>query len=276
MSSTNYEPWNLAKGVEGFVWRAPYPRAQVLLQHGLGEYSERYVSQYSQLVPKLNSMGLDVYAFDLPGHGRSEGSRGLIDLQVAVDLHLKAREAIVSNKLPTVLYGHSLGGLITAGSVVRSSANIVGAVIGSSAMHQPSKGWERVLGKVMGSVAPNAPIPLPRPGLEALSRDPEIIRLAASDPMFYQGKAKNLVAKTVLEISDEVWGKVAQWKVPTLIMHGDKDTSTDHLAAIALHESIAAVDKELKLYPGAYHELLNDLVAAQALQDLTGWIQARV
>jgi alpha-beta hydrolase superfamily lysophospholipase len=94
--------------------------------------------------------------------------------------------------------------------------------------------------------------------------------------MFFQGKAKNLVAKTVLEISDEVWTKVSDWKVPTLIMHGDQDTSTDHLASIALYESIASVDKELKLYPGAFHELLNDLVAPQALQDLIGWIQARV
>ena len=48
------------------------------------------------------------------------------------------------------------------------------------------------------------------------------------------------------------------------------------LKVLYVHESIAAVDKELKLYPGAYHELLNDLVAAEALQDLTGWIQARV
>jgi alpha-beta hydrolase superfamily lysophospholipase len=128
----------------------------------------------------------------------------------------------------------------------------------------------------MGRIAPNAPIPLPRPGLEALSRDPEVIRIAASDPMFFQGKAKNLVAKTVLEISDEVWAKVADWKVPTLVMHGDKDTSTDHLAAIALYESIASVDKELKLYDGAFHELLNDLVAEEALADLIGWIQARV
>ncbi len=59
-------------------------------------------------------------------------------------------------------------------------------------------------------------------------------------------------------------------------MHGDKDTSTDHLASIALYESIASVDKELKLYPGAFHELLNDLVAEEALADLLGWIQARV
>lgn len=274
--SSLFEPWNIADGVVGFVWRAPFPKAQLLLQHGLGEYSERYVTQYSELIPKLNALGIDVYAFDLPGHGRSVGTRGLIDLQQAVSLHLKASELMASNKLPTVLYGHSLGGLITAGSLVRSSANAAAAVIGSSAMHQPSKGWERLLGGVMDRIAPNAPIPLPRPGLEALSRDPEVIRIAASDPMFFQGKAKNLVAKTVLEISDEVWTKVSDWKVPTLVMHGDKDTSTDHLASIALYESIASVDKELKLYPGAFHELLNDLVAHEALADLTGWIQARV
>ncbi|MCF8528887.1 MAG: lysophospholipase [Aquiluna sp.] len=274
MSDHAFETWNLESGIAGFIWRAESAKAQVLLQHGLGEYSKRYVNQYNALIPKLNDLGFDVYAFDLPGHGESDGARGLIDLQQGVDLHLKARAQM--GNLPTVLYGHSLGGLVTAGSVVRNFANIAGAVIGSSAMHQPSQAWERVLSSTLGKLLPNAPIPLPRPGLEALSRDQEVVDVAASDPMFFQGKAKNLVAKTVLEISDEVWSKVDSWKVPTLIMHGDKDTSTDHTASIALYESIGSVDKELKLYPGAYHELLNDLVKEDATADLTDWLLARV
>ena len=70
--------WDIKEDVAGYVWKAPSPRAQVLLQHGYGEYAERYINQYSGLIPKLNKNGFDVYAIDLPGHGNSKGERGLI------------------------------------------------------------------------------------------------------------------------------------------------------------------------------------------------------
>lgn len=275
MADLTHSEWLNVDGIASYKWRAESPRGQVLLQHGLGEYSTRYVDQYNALIPKLVDLGFDVYAFDLPGHGNSEGKRALIDLHKGIELHLRARDLMAGAKLPTFLYGHSLGGLVTAGSIIRNGDGISGAVIGSSALHLPSQGWERAVAGLMGTIAPNSPIPLPRPGLEALSRDPKVVAKAALDPMFFQGKAKNLVAKTVLQVSDEVWAKAASWQVPTLIMHGDKDTSTDHRASIKLYESIRARDKELAIYPGAFHELLNDLVKDEATEKLIGWIQAK-
>jgi alpha-beta hydrolase superfamily lysophospholipase len=276
MSNQSGFTFELAPDIAAFSWTVASPKAQLLLQHGLGEYSERYVEQYSQIVTQLNDLDIDVFAFDLPGHGRSDGERGLIDLQVGVWLHLQARELLASRNLPTVLYGHSLGGLITAGSINRNAANVAAAIIGSSALHLPSQGWERMLSQALGKLLPNAPMPLPRPGLEALSRDPEVVRKASVDPMFYQGKAKNLVAKSVIEVSDEIWGNTGNWKVPTLIMHGTADTSTDYKASVRLHEEIASVDKDLKIYEGAYHELLNDTIAEAATSDLLNWIKSRV
>lgn len=276
MSYQNRANFELAPDIATFSWTVESPKAQLLLQHGLGEYSERYVEQYNRLIPRLNELDIDVYAFDLPGHGKSDGERGLIDLQVGVWLHLQAREKLAASNLPTVLYGHSLGGLITAGSLNRSSANVAAAVIGSSALHLPSQGWERALSQALGKLLPNAPMPLPRPGLEALSRVQEVVDRAANDPLFFQGKAKNLVAKSVIEVSDEIWGNTGNWKVPTLIMHGTVDTSTDYKASVRLSQEIASVDKELKLYEGAYHELLNDTVADQATSDLLQWIKSRV
>jgi acylglycerol lipase len=59
-------------------------------------------------------------------------------------------------------------------------------------------------------------------------------------------------------------------------MHGTADTSTDYKASVRLSQEIASVDRELKLYEGAYHELLNDTIADQALVDLLDWITHRV
>ena len=47
MSEPN--PWVIEAPVAGYHWKAKNPKAQLLLQHGVAEYSERYVTQYSQL-----------------------------------------------------------------------------------------------------------------------------------------------------------------------------------------------------------------------------------
>ena len=267
--------WNIGADVAGYAWKAASPRGQVLLQHGYGEYAERYVTQYNDLIPKLNQNGLDVYAIDLPGHGNTAGERGLVDLHEAVSLHLQARSALPVG-LPTVLFGHSLGGLVTAASIVRERGNISAAIISASAMQTPSKRWERVLSKISTAIAPSGPMPLPRPGVEALTRDQELIKVIDADPMMFTGKAKNLVAKTVLEISDEVWAKTENWKVPTLIIHGNKDTSTNYLNSMALNEKILAPDRKLVIYPGGYHELLNDTIKDDVSADVFEWLLARV
>jgi alpha-beta hydrolase superfamily lysophospholipase len=188
--------------------------------------------------------------------------------------HLAARTAIEGD-LPTVLFGHSLGGLVTAASLVANPTGVVAAVLSSSAMQSPSKAWERILSKVVTAINPSGDMPLPRPGEEALTRDLELLKLIAADDRMYHGKARNLVAKTVLELSDFVWSKIDSWQTPTLIIHGDKDLSTNHLQSIALMEAIPAKDKTLKIYPGGFHELLNDLEKDKVEADVFDWLEAR-
>ena len=274
MSISKAKSWDIGTGVAGFVWDSQTPKANLLLQHGLGEYSERYVWQYNQLIPKLVAKGFNVYAIDLPGHGESIGERGLVDLNDALMHHLAARTAIAGD-LPTVLFGHSLGGLVTAASLVANPTGVVAAVLSSSAMQSPSKAWERILSKVVTAINPSGDMPLPRPGEEALTRDLELLKLIAADDRMYHGKARNLVAKTVLELSDFVWSKIDSWQTPTLIIHGDKDLSTNHLQSIALMEAIPAKDKTLKIYPGGFHELLNDLEKDKVEADVFDWLEAR-
>lgn len=275
MSISKAKNWDIGTGVAGFVWDSETPKANLLLQHGLGEYSERYVWQYNQLIPKLVAKGFNVYAIDLPGHGESIGERGLVDLNDALMHHLAARTAIVGD-LPTVLFGHSLGGLVTAASLVANPTGVTAAVLSSSAMQSPSKAWERILSKVVTAINPSGDMPLPRPGEEALTRDLELLKLIASDDRMYHGKARNLVAKTVLELSDFVWSKIDSWQTPTLIIHGDKDLSTSHIQSIALMDAIPAGDKTLKIYQGGFHELLNDLEKDKVEADLFEWLAKRI
>jgi len=275
MEQHSYPTWDLDLDVAAFCWRAKNPRANLLLQHGLGEYTTRYLTQYSELIPKLNELGFNVYGFDLPGHGFTRGERGLVDLNQAVELHLKARAAIPKD-FPLFLLGHSLGGLVTIGSIMKDQSGLVGAVISASAMQKPSSLFERVLSSLMVKLRPAAPMPLPRPGIEALTRDLQLLEIIDADPMMDKGKAKNLVAKTTLDVSDRVWTWAENWKLPVLFIHGDKDTSTDHKNSQALFKRINARDRTLLIYPGGYHELLNDTIKDEVLPAVLGWLRTRI
>ena len=274
MTELKPKPFVIDAPVAGYLFKAKKPKGQVLLQHGYGEYTQRYVSQYSNLIPKLVAKGFDVYGIDLEGHGNTAGERGLIDVELAVKHHLLARKPMPKN-LPTLLFGHSLGGLVTAGSIIEDQDNVAAAIISSSAMQTPSKLWERSLAKVMTAIAPSGPLPLPRPGIEALTRDQELLKIIDQDAEMFKGKAKNKVAKTTLKVSDQVWEKAGSWMVPTLFIHGDQDTSTNHENSITLHEAIGSKDKTLKIYQGGFHELLNDVISAEVEKDLFGWLDAR-
>jgi alpha-beta hydrolase superfamily lysophospholipase len=157
-----------------------------------------------------------------------------------------------------------------------NQGGIAAVVLSSSAIQAPSKLWERLLSKVATAINPSGEIPVPRPGEEALTRDLELLKVIAADDQMYHGKARNLVAKTVLELSDFVWSKVSSWQVPTLLIHGDKDLSTDHKQSIAIAKAMPAKDKTLRIYEGGYHELLNDLEKDKVEAELFDWLRAKI
>lgn len=85
------------------------PRLVIALIHGLGEHSGRY----EQWADFFCGEHIAFVAFDLRGHGLSEGKRGNINslktILSDVDLFLDKAGTLFPGK-PLLLYGHSLGG----------------------------------------------------------------------------------------------------------------------------------------------------------------------
>jgi alpha-beta hydrolase superfamily lysophospholipase len=267
--------WNTGTGLAGYFWPADQPRANLLLQHGLGEYAIRYETQYSQLVPKLQRLGFNVYAIDLPGHGNSAGPRAVVDLNRAVDQHLAARRLIPTD-VPLVLFGHSLGGLLTAGSVVTDPDGIAAAVIASSALQGKVNAVQRKLAGLLVKLNPTGRAPVKIGDARTLTRDQDLVQIILHDPMMFHGQPRVLSAATVIDVSDLVWQNASNFTVPTLIMHGTADLSTPYQQSQRLYEAIPASDKTLKIYPDATHELLNDIIHEQVERDLFDWLETQL
>jgi alpha-beta hydrolase superfamily lysophospholipase len=106
--------------------RTGEPRAAVVIHHGLADHSDRYAGFAERLV----HAGYAVWAFDMRGHGRSAGVRVRIDRVDDLLDDLDAFVALVADRepgRPIVLYGHSLGGLVTALYGIERSETGVGA-----------------------------------------------------------------------------------------------------------------------------------------------------
>jgi len=268
------EPWDIGTGVRGYHWRAPEARAALLLQHGYAEYAERYIERYNRLIPHLLGIGLDVYAFDMRGHGRSAGPRCVTDLGEAVEHHLTARRKLASAG-PVFLFGHSLGGLITAASVARDQEGVAAVVLSSPALHVKSNAVDRGLARTLVAVAPGIGVkpPTDPKGLSHLS---EQVRLFATDPMIYQGWVPARLGATLLAVAGYGWKRYTEWRAPTYIIHGTADTITDPEGSRRFAAMIRSADKRLDLIEGGYHELLNDTERDTVLEGILAWLRDRL
>src|SRR5690348_7450490 len=121
------------KGGLRLFWRA-YPaeegRIPVVVIHGFAEHSGRY----NEILQELHLNGFGALAFDLRGHGHSEGKRGFIerfddyvdDLNAAVEFAL---QRFKSNKV--IILAHSMGALVSTQFAHKTPEKILGMVLSS-------------------------------------------------------------------------------------------------------------------------------------------------
>jgi alpha-beta hydrolase superfamily lysophospholipase len=272
-TQSSVENWDFDRSLSGYVWRAPGARANLLLTHGFAEYAERYAAHYHGLVPKLNALGLDVYAFDLRGHGRSPGARGVTDLRDAVADHRAARKALFGK--PLFLFGHSLGGLVTAASVADDQSGVAGVILSAPALLISVPAHLRAIAGVVSLIAPSARV-APPIDVSGLSRIPEEIEAYRSDPMVSDPRVPAKTGATAIAVAERAWTRYPNWTAPVLILHGERDTATEPEGSKRFLSMIRSADKRLALYPDGRHELLNDLDRDAVMEMILEWLRRRM
>ena len=246
----------------------------LLLQHGFGEYARRYVERHGALIPRLLRLGVSVHAFDLRGHGHSPGRRALTDVDRCVTDHLAARRRLAGQPLPVLLMGHSLGGIVTATSVVRDASHVSGVILSSPALLVSANPLTRLFGRVVSTVAPALPVKrLPPSGI---SRIPEQVEAFVADPLIYHGGMPARLAASILFTSRDNWARYATWQAATLVLHGTADTFTEVEGSRRFVDVIASPDRTLHVVEGGYHELLNDLGAEETMSVVLRWVERRL
>lgn len=265
---------NLEPDLQAYAWYATNAHANVLIQHGYGECAERYLNENSALVRKLQKAGYNVFAFDMLGHGRSSGRIFNLDIAKSVRAHLSAR-AIIKNQtyLPVYLFGHSLGGLVSALSYLEEKENISGIILSSPMlMKRDSSIFIPIVGTV-AKIFPNFPL--------RYITDYKLYDVSYRKINYQKRKkishrivtARNLYNMLCFrkKIGDSIW----DWGIPTLIVHGCDDDLISPEHSKNFFKEIGSRDKQFIAVNGGRHELLNDRCSMAVLEYIFDWLNTR-
>lgn len=271
----------LSSGSIAHTWlpSSPTPyHGTVILQHGYAEYASRYLTSHHALISHLLATNYSVYALDLWGHGESPGTRGVVHIGRAVRDHIELR-ALVHEKepdRPVVLFGHSLGGLVTAGSVVAEASNVHCVVLTGPAFPNELPWPGRSVLGLLAATMPNVCVPRKAVPVEDLTRVSDEIEKYWNDDSFHKHGISFLLAVTALDVMKTVRQGMGSWTVPTMVLHGNADPYCDWTASERFVKSIASTDKKFQMYEEGRHELLHDFEGPAALNEVFKWIKDHV
>jgi acylglycerol lipase len=251
------------------------PKALLFLVHGLKDHSERY----ADAAATLNGRGFAVAAFDLRGHGRSDGRRAWVrrfeEYLDDLDLVLRTVGAEYPTT-PTFLFGHSMGGVIVVRFVIERRPSLRGFALSAPALKPDASVSKIAIGftKFLSVIAPGAAVF--RTANADFSRDPRVVADMDQDPLIFQKPAPARTAAELLRSMDRVRREAPQLTAPFLVLHGTADRLSNPAGSQALRDAAASADKTLRLYPGLFHDLLHEPEHATVVGDLTDWLEQRL
>jgi alpha-beta hydrolase superfamily lysophospholipase len=250
-------------------------RAILVILHGLKDHAERY----SELADTMNKRGFVVSAFDHRGHGRSGGKRAYVnkfdDYVADVTTFLKIEKTRYPG-LPLFVFGHSMGGTMTAIAAIRKVADFQGVILSSAAL-VPGESISPTLIRITRLLGTTMPwLPLMKLPNEKFSREPLVVTAMANDPFIYQKNGPVRTAAQLLNAMQYIKANMEKISGPLLVLHGTGDQLTNPQGSKEVAARAVTKDKTLKLYPGLSHDLVHEPEKAQVITDIANWLEAHV
>jgi len=250
------------------------PKATILFVHGAFEHSGRY----TDLAEKFAQSGYNFYAFDLRGHGKSEGESLFISSFESLIKDLEVFSAFVRQNEPDVpffLMGPSAGAVISIAYILTCRpAFIKGAIFSATALQLDSgiSSLIRSFSGLLGRIFPR--LRLKKINTEYICRDKRVVADYNNDPLVRKEGLPAHSAFEFLRWLKKISDKLEKFIIPVLILHGTGDTITNIQGSRDFYGNCGSTDKVFKEYPGFYHDLFHEPGNELVLSDIISWLEA--
>ena len=280
-------------------------RGIVHINHGLAEHALRYAG----FAEALSRAGFHTYAHDHRGHGStkapdaplgvfsqdSDGVAMVLDDCVDVQAHARTKHP----ELPLVMFGHSMGAIITMNYVYRYPEQLVGAAVWNTNFDAGALGrlaqillkYERFrLGSDMPSrILPKLTfddwakkIPNCRTKFDWLSRVESEVDEYIADPLCgwnaSVGMWLNIFEMVFTGGAPEIHASAEAKNLPIQLLGGGEDPSTNFAKSVTNQANRLGEagfnNVKTHIFPDARHETLNDLDAEEATKLFVGFAKS--
>ena len=255
------------------IWRPKTPSTLLVIVHGFGEHSGRYVP----FADTLAGQGICVAAPDLWGHGRSGGSRGDVGSvsQCVTSLQAMTQQVLLpeSGQMTYGVFGHSFGGLVAIQWAMHQSRPLQRVVVQSPLLEVgfPIPRWKKIAASLFARCWPTATLAT---GLDVrdLSHDPRVVQAYQTDPLVHSAMSARTY-QSILQSRDDALRRAETIRVPVLLLYGTEDRMISVGAAQRWFDRLRC-EKRCVAFPGCFHELHHEPVQGDVSQLVRDWVLA--
>lgn len=292
--------------IQAYQWPASgTPRACVQIVHGMGEHALRY----SAFAEFLNLQGITVYANDHRGHGQTATDKTALGYFADNDgwalciRDLSILTGIIKENhpgLPVIMLGHSMGSFMGRSYIIQYPDRLSGIILSGTGTHSPllifaGKSLTQIQRLFMGKKhrnqtvhqmsfgAFNKRIQNPRTAYDWLTRDEKIVDQYIADDycgfVCTTGFFSDLFDGLKM-INDARQIRKVRPDLPVLLASGEEDPVGNYSKGVKQaaekFRRAGIADLTMKFYPGARHEIINEINRDEVWNDLLHWINTNI
>lgn len=249
------------------------PRGRVIFIHGIQSHG----GWYTRSCAKIAAAGYEVYFPDRRGSGLNRDRRGdMPSFRRVFDDYVEFIQALPQDGVPKFLGTISWGGKFGAGMSYRCPGLVDGLILLCPGIVSKVRQsfFERLRVVAARIVRPSRLFPIPLNDPTLFTSSPEWQRFLKEDPLaLHHATARLMFWSRGLDIYLRRSWKHA--KLPVLLMLAEKDAIIDNDAVRAYVEKFPSTDKQVMIYPEAYHTLEFEDDGHPWLGDMLAWLERR-
>ncbi|WP_085991401.1 alpha/beta hydrolase [Oceanobacillus senegalensis] len=277
--------------------RKVQPKAIIQLAHGMAEH----VGRYEAFAEELLKNKIFVYGNDHRGHGQTGLKQGLLGYFADNHGFYKTMEDlnVINEKIkkeypniPIILLGHSMGSFLARLYVTRYSHSIDGLILSGTGYYSaiaiksakilssmlPAKKQSKLMNHLtFGNY--NKKVQHHETDFDWLSGDEQVVQQYIDDPLSgFVPTARFFVdlMTGIHEIQDPSNVQLIRKNLPVLIISGDEDPVGDFEKGVwksaHLFDKAGIENITVSLFPGARHEVLNEVNKREIQSVIYKWI----